>query len=193
MKALDIRSVRTVFDDHFRIDEAEVRYELPDGRMSEPARRMSFERGDSAAAVIVNITSRSVVLVRQFRYPTVAKGPGWLLEVVAGIVELGESPADCIRREMVEEYGYAAEELRPVHTFYTSPGGSSERVHLFYAQVSARSRVGAGGGLRAEQEDIEVVEVPLDRMASLIADIEDAKTLIALHWLIREGWPDDRG
>ncbi|MGH3854357.1 MAG: NUDIX domain-containing protein [Pseudonocardiaceae bacterium] len=195
MRKVEIKAVRTLFDGYFRIDEAELRYELPGGRMSDLSRRLSFERGDSAAAVVVNESSTMAVLARQFRFPTVAKGPGWMLELVAGTVEVGESPEQCIRREIVEELGYETLTLRRLCTFYTSPGGSSERIHLFRAVIGAATRIGDGGGNSAEQEDIELVEIPLIEVPELLAsgDIVDAKTIIGLSWLVREcmkeeGW-----
>src|SRR5262249_18454190 len=158
--------------------------ELPDGRMSEYARRLSFERGDSAAAVVVNESSDTAVLARQFRFPTVANGPGWVLELVAGTMKDGESSEQGIRPEIAEEFGYGPRTLRPLRIFYTSPGGSSERIHLFHAVISAATRAGDGGGNPAEQEDIEAVEIPLDQVPSLLASgtVVDAKTIIGLHW-----------
>ena len=188
MKKVEIKAVRTLFDGYFRIEEAELRYELPGGGMSDISRRLSFERGDSAAAVVVNESSAMAVLARQFRFPTVAKGPGWMLELVAGTVEVGESPEQCIRREIVEEYGYEALTLRRLCTFYTSPGGSSERIHLFQAVIDAATRTGDTRGNSAEQEDIELVEIPLNEVPKLLAsgDIVDAKTIIGLSWLVQE-------
>ncbi|MEO7195195.1 MAG: NUDIX domain-containing protein [Pseudonocardiaceae bacterium] len=195
MRKVEIKGVRTLFDGYFRIDEAELRYELPGGQMSDLSRRLSFERGDSAAAVVVNESSAMAVLARQFRFPTVAKGPGWVLELVAGTVEVNESPEQCIHREIVEEFGYETLTLRPLCTFYTSPGGSSERIHLFQAVISAATRTGDGGGNSAEQEDIELVEIPLNEVPELLAsgDVVDAKTIIGLNWLVQEygkeeGW-----
>ncbi|MGH3427665.1 MAG: NUDIX domain-containing protein [Pseudonocardiaceae bacterium] len=188
MRKVEIKAVRTLFDDYFRIDEAELRYELPGGRMSDPSRRLSFERGDSTAAVVVNESSAIVLLTRQFRFPTFAKGPGWMLELVAGTVEVDESPEQCIRREIVEELGYETLTLRRLCTFYTSPGGSSERIHLFQAVISAATRIGSGGGNSAEQEDIELVEIPLNEVPALLAsgDVVDAKTIIGLSRLVQE-------
>lgn len=185
MGRLNIRSIHTIFRDYFRIDEAWVSYELPDGEMSGVVRRLSFERGDSCAAVVVDEIAGKAIMVRQFRFPTVAQGPGWILELVAGTLEDGESPESCIRREIEEELGFEAISLSHLRTFYTSPGGSSERVHLFHAVVSAGSRVGPGCGVSEEQEDIEVVEIALTDVPMLLAgsDVLDAKTIIGLSWL----------
>jgi nudix-type nucleoside diphosphatase (YffH/AdpP family) len=187
MRKVEIKAVRTLFDGYFRIEEAELRYELPGGRMSDLSRRLSFERGDSAAAVVVNGSSTMTVLARQFRFPTLAKGPGWVLELVAGTVEVNESPEQCIRREIAEEYGYQTLTLRRLCTFYTSPGDLSERIHLFQAVIGAAARTGDAGGNSAEQEDIELVEIPLNEVPELLAsgDVVDAKTIIGLSWLVQ--------
>lgn len=188
MRKVEVKAVRTLFDDFFRIDQAELRYELADGRMSDFSRRLSFERGDSAAAVVVNESSAMAVLARQFRFPTLAKGPGWMLELVAGTVEAHESPEQCIHREIIEEYGYETLTIRWLCTFYTTPGGSSERIHLFQAVVAATTRTGDAGGNSSEQEDIELVEVPFSEVPELLAggEVVDAKTLIGLNWLVQE-------
>jgi ADP-ribose pyrophosphatase len=188
MRMVDVRSVRTRFDGYFKVYEAELTYQLPNGQMSEPVRRLSLERGDSAAAVVVDEGAGTALLARQFRYPAVARGgPGWLLELVAGAVDGDETPQACVRREIEEELGYETLSLHPISTFYTSPGGSSERVHLFHATVSSESRVGPGGGNPAEQEDIELVEIPLAQVPELLesGQVVDAKTLIGLGWLVQ--------
>lgn len=186
---MDLQSVRTVFDDHFRIVEARLTYQRTDGTSSEPRRWLSFERGDSAAAVVFDPSRECALLTRQFRFPTLGKGPGWILELVAGSIEEGESPEDCIRREILEEVGYEVTDIGRIATFYVSPGGSSERIHLFSAQVDSGVRAGAGGGLASEQEDVELVVVPFADLPGLLAngEVVDAKTIIGLSWLVRDG------
>jgi ADP-ribose pyrophosphatase len=170
-----------VFDDFLKVDEAEVRV---GGTVQ---RRLSLERGDSAAAVIRRREDGAILLTRQFRYPTLEHGPGYLLELPAGVIEDGEDPQVAMRRELVEELGYEADQLVPISSFYVSPGGSSERVHLYYAEVSAADRVGDGGGVPAEGEMIEIVVVSVDELLSMVRDgtIADAKTIIGALWLER--------
>lgn len=184
MSEVEIRSEQVLFDGHFQLVAADVSYRRPDATMSPFSRKLVFERGESAAAVVVDEERGVLLLARQFRYPTVAAGPGWPLELVAGVIANGESPPQCLRRELQEEFGFDAVTVRPISTFYPSPGACSERIHLFYATVRADTRVGGGGGLAAEGEEVELVEVPLDEVRSLLTQVVDAKTLIGLSWLL---------
>ncbi len=178
----DVRVIRRVrvFDDFLKIDEALVEV---GGR---ELRVLALERGDSAAAIVSRRDDGMILLVRQFRYPTLAAGPGFLVETAAGVVEEGEDPAESIRREIAEELGYETSTIEPIASFYVSPGGSTERIHLFHVEVSERGRVGAGGGLASEGEEIEIVEFTRDQLRDAVAEgeINDAKTLIAAMWLL---------
>jgi nudix-type nucleoside diphosphatase (YffH/AdpP family) len=190
-KKVDIVDKRLVFDDFFKIEEIHLRFRRFDGQMSDPVRRLIFERGDAVAALIVNVDTQKALMTRQFRYPTLEKGPGWLHEVVAGMIDAHEQPEKAIKREIHEEIGYQVNELTPIANFYVSPGGSSERIYLYYAEVRNVDRVSAGGGLASEHEDIELVEVSFDRLWEALerGEIRDAKTLIAVQWL-RQRWSE---
>ncbi len=186
MRNVEIQSKRTVFDDKFKIDEATLRFQKFNGQMSDSVRRLVFERGDSAAALLFNKDTQKVMLIEQFRYPAYEKGPGWIQEVVAGVIDPNEQPEETIRREIREEIGYEIREsLTHIATFYVSPGGTSERNMLYYAEVSSADRVSAGGGKVSEHEDIELVEMTLPELWQALdnGDIVDAKTLIAVQWL----------
>ncbi len=184
---------RRLLDDFFKVDEAEVRFERNDGSMTPPLRRLVFERGDSAAAVVVHRDSGDLLFTEQFRFPTLANGDGWLLEVMAGMIEPGESPEAALRREVAEELGFAVERLQPVATFYVSPGGSSERIWLYCAEVSEAGRVSAGGGADGEHEEIRVVRMTAaEARARLHAGgFADAKTIVGLQWLFAQPRADE--
>jgi ADP-ribose pyrophosphatase len=184
---VDIISSRRVFDGFLKVDETTLRYERFDGTMSGPLTRLSVERGDSVAALLVNVDSGRAILVSQFKFPTYVKGPGWLTETAAGVIEPGESPREALVREILEETGYRVTEAERIGTFYVTPGGSSERIILWHAEVRDADRVAPGGGAAAEHEDIRLVEIPLDEIDAVIdaGDIADAKTLVALLWLQR--------
>lgn len=186
MKRVTIHSKRRVFDGFFKIDEAELSYERFDGRMSATVRRLCFERGDSVAALVFHRDRRCALFTEQFKYPTYAKGPGWIVETVAGMIDAGETPEAALRRELREELGYEAEALEPIADFYLSPGGSSERILLYYAEVSEAGRSGAGGGVESEGEDIATVALTLDELAGLLRSggLHDAKTIIGVQWLL---------
>jgi nudix-type nucleoside diphosphatase (YffH/AdpP family) len=186
MPRVEIQEQQIAFQkQRFQIQEAKLRFEKFNGQMSETLTRLVFERGDAAAALIYNRDSQKVLFIKQFRYPTYEKGPGWLQEVVAGVIEKDETPEQCIRREVQEEIGYQVHDLTPIATFYVSPGGTSERILLFYTEVVNADRVGQGGGLVVEHEDIELVEVALPELWQALQQgtIIDAKTLIAVQWL----------
>lgn len=187
MKRVILHAKRRVFDGFFKLDEAEVSYERFNGLMSGRVRRLCLERGDSVAAIIYNRDSQKALLVNQFKYPTYEKGPGWIIETVAGIIDNGETPESALRREVLEETGYAVEILEHIGTFYVSPGGSSERILLYFAEVSDKVNVGPGGGVESEGEDIETVELSLDELDHLLEthSVQDAKTIVAIQWLLR--------
>lgn len=184
MKKVEIKEKNRIFNDFFKIDEVFLSHEQFDGRMSPVMRRLNFERGDSAAAFIWNTGNRTAVLIQQFRYPTYEKGPGWITEIVAGVLEKDENPEDAIRREILEETGYETDKIEYINTFYVSPGGTSERIILYYAEVAAGDKVFEGGGVASEHEDIRVMEYTWPQLQALLdnGEIVDAKTIIAVLW-----------
>ncbi|MCA9422373.1 MAG: NUDIX domain-containing protein, partial [Nitrospira sp.] len=121
-----------ILDDFFKVKEVHLRYERFDGQMSPLVRRLTFERGDSVAVLLFNPKRQHLLLVNQFKYPTYEKGPGWITETVAGMIEKNESPESAACREVEEETGYKVLKLEHISTFYVSPGGSSERIILYY-------------------------------------------------------------
>lgn len=185
MKKVEVKSEKTIFEDFFNVEELIFSYERFNGQMSEQVRRLNFERGDSVAVILMNRDSQQVILTNQFRISTHKKGPGWITEAIAGTLESNEDPDEAIRREILEETGYEANDVTHIGTFYLSPGSSSERIILYYSEVSSTDRVDKGGGLAEEGEDIAVVELALSEIWSVVADgqIADAKTVIGLMWL----------
>jgi len=186
MERVEIQSKRIVFDDKYKVEEAVFRFMRFDGQMSKSERRLVFERGNSAAAILWNRDTQKILLSNQFRYATYEQGPGWLSEVVAGVIDGEEAAEETIRREIEEEIGYkVAGDLIHIATFYVSPGASSELVALYYAEVSNADHDGKGGGLASENEDIKLEEwSPVTLWQALEnGAIRDAKTLVAVLWL----------
>ena len=184
-----------LLDDYFKVEAVQVSYEKFDGTMGAPVRRLDLVRGDAVAAVLFNKARQCVILVNQFRYATLSLGGGWMTEVVAGVVDEGELPEDAIRREILEEAGYEIEKLERISCFYPTPGITSERIILFYAETRGDGPVAKGGGLAEEGEDIKVIELPLDEAFRQLdsGEIADAKTIIGLMWLKARVVPRNSG
>jgi nudix-type nucleoside diphosphatase (YffH/AdpP family) len=176
---------RVMLDGYFHVEEVKVSFQLLSGAMSPPVKRLNLKRDLAAAVLLDNKARGCVVLVKQFRYAAFEHGPGWLTEVVAGLIDPGETAEQAIRREAVEEAGYQVGALEMITTFYTTPGICSERIALFYGETQGAEPASKGGGLAAEGEDIEVLELPYNEAFAMVdrGEIIDGKTLIALLWL----------
>jgi nudix-type nucleoside diphosphatase (YffH/AdpP family) len=181
-----------VFDDFFKIDEFFVSHQKVDGTMSVDQRRLVFERGDAVAVLLLNLDTKCVVLVRQFRIPTLvgrkrdveSNTDGWITEVVSGMINQNETPEAAIVRETMEETGYEISNPKFITRFFSSPGGMSERIFLYFSEVREADGRGKGGGI--ENEDIEIVEMPLDELFDQLRKglIEDPKLIVGAYWLL---------
>ncbi|MGA7787380.1 MAG: NUDIX domain-containing protein [Xanthobacteraceae bacterium] len=198
-RRVEIKSQKRLLDDFFKIDEYIVSHEQYDGEMSADQRRLNFERGDAVAVLLLNVDTRSVVLVRQFKLPTLvgrrrddpAIQDGWVTETMAGMIGADETAEDAAIRETYEETGYEIESPEFICKFLSSPGGTSERIFLYFAGVSNSRRSGwkgtsdddATGGLG--DEDIKVFEVSVNDLFDQLTkgEIDDPKLAIAAYWL----------
>jgi nudix-type nucleoside diphosphatase (YffH/AdpP family) len=186
-----IKKKSRLFDDFFKIDELIVSHEQIDGTMSADQRRLVFERGDAVAALLLNRDRNAVVLVEQFKVPTIlgrqrdhpATVDGWILETIAGMIDDKETPEAAVIRETMEETGYQIGNPKLISQFFSSPGGTSERIFLYFAEVRDCDLVAKGGGI--DDEDVKVVHMSLDGLFDRLANgaLEDPKLLIAAYWL----------
>nr|VFJ52257.1 MAG: ADP-ribose pyrophosphatase [Candidatus Kentron sp. FM]VFJ55740.1 MAG: ADP-ribose pyrophosphatase [Candidatus Kentron sp. FM]VFK10799.1 MAG: ADP-ribose pyrophosphatase [Candidatus Kentron sp. FM] len=181
----EILEERTCYQGFFRLARYRLRHALFAGGKSEILTRERLERGHAAAVVLHDPDLDSLVMVEQFRIGAVGvlENP-WLLELVAGIMEEGESPEQVIRREAVEEAGCEVLALSPIARFLLSPGGCSEEIHLFHGRVNAGNAGGIHGCVH-EGEDIRVRVVTVDEALGLLeaGEIANATTVIGLQWL----------
>ncbi len=174
------------YKNFFKILRARLQYEKFDGSMSSDVERLVFERGNSVGVLLYDAEEDSVLLIKQFRYPaSLHAGPGWLIEIVAGVQDKGRDMLTVAHSELVEEIGYQVEKLQFLCHFYLSPGGSSEQMHLYLGYLQQAARVSEGGGLASEHEDIQLMRVTLPTALEMIqrGEIRDAKTILALQQL----------
>jgi GDP-mannose pyrophosphatase NudK len=153
--------------------------------------REIYDHGSAAAILLFCPEKQTVILVRQFRLPVYLDGrDGWLLEVCAGLLD-GDTPEVCVRREAEEEAGIRVKAVRHVVDADMSPGSLTEKVSCFVGSYDAEARISAGGGLVAEGEDIEVIELDFAKALALIGEgqITDAKTVLLLQHLALNPWP----
>ena len=186
-RKVDIKSRRQAYKGRYRIEEVVFDFDRATGKgRITDAKREIFERGDSAAALIHDVERDVIVLTEQFRVATYDKGPGYIIEAMAGSVDEGEKPEDCIRREMMEEVGYRAGEITLVSKAYQSPGASSERIFLYYAPVKTSDLIDPdASGLAAEKEDIKRAEFSREDFFKRLdkGKFDDGKIVALGFWL----------
>jgi nudix-type nucleoside diphosphatase (YffH/AdpP family) len=147
--------------------------------------REVYDRGNGAAILLYNRAAKTVILTRQFRMPTFVNGnpTGMLIECCAGLLDR-DNAEEAIRRETEEETGYKIRSVEKVLEAYMSPGSVTEILYLFVAEYSKEMKVGDGGGLEGESEDIEVLEMPYSRAWEMVktGEIRDGKTILLLQY-----------
>ncbi|MFN3949408.1 NUDIX domain-containing protein [Microbacterium sp.] len=170
------------------------RYRGDDGTWTTQTRE-TYDRGNGATILLYDPVRRTVLLTRQFRYPVYVNDhpDGMLIETAAGLLD-DDDPVTAIRREAEEETGVRVDEVQHVFDAYMSPGSVTERLHFFSAAYDGSAGVGERGGLAEEDEEIEILEYPVDEAVAMIRDgsIQDAKTIMLLQWAVLDG-PFARG
>ncbi|AHL77042.1 ADP-ribose pyrophosphatase [Stutzerimonas stutzeri] len=184
------------FSGFYRLDRLQLRHRLFSGGMGRQLERELFVRHDAVCVLPYDPRRDEVVLIEQFRVGAIGKVANpWLIELVAGLIDKDEQPEEVARREAVEEAGLEVAELWPVTTYFPSPGGSTERVHLYVGHCDS-SNAGGVFGLDEEGEDIRVHVWSVQRALQAVRDggIDNAASIIALQWLalnrdeIRGAW-----
>jgi nudix-type nucleoside diphosphatase (YffH/AdpP family) len=178
-----IKDVRVLSDNHYVLKTTTFEWRRANGEW-QTQHRETYDRGNGATLLPYNLAQRTVVLVRQFRYPAYVNGyDDLLIEAAAGLLD-DESPEVRIRAEAEEETGYRLGEIRKVFEAFMSPGSITEKLHFFIAEYQPGMRVGSGGGIASEGEDIEVLELPIDEALAMVSDgrIADAKTIMLLQY-----------
>ncbi len=169
----------------FSLERYRFRHRLFNGAMSEEVQRDIFERGHAVVLLPYDPIRDDVVLIEQIRIAAwdTSASP-WLMELVAGMIEPGETHEDVARREAQEEAGLEVKRMRPIISYLASPGGTSERLFIHVGEVDARSAHGIHG-LAEEHEDIRVHVVSREQAYRWVEEgkIDNAASVIALQWL----------
>jgi len=208
MKADDVEvlDLQSPYQGFFGIDRYRLKHRRFAGGWCGPLVREVFERGHAVACVLYDPGPDVLVLVEQFRIGALAAARSpfvaddaspWLLEIMAGIIEEGETPEAVARREAVEETGCTISDLVPIIRYLVSPGAASETVSLFCGRVDS-SEAHAVGGVDGEDEDIRVLKVPADEAFRWLDEgrFVNAMTLLGLYWFrqkhqeLRSAWRD---
>ena len=173
----------TLSDAWYVLRRGRFEYQGTNGEWSTHERE-AYDRGNGATILLVDPDRRTVLLTRQFRLPAYLNGhaDGMLVEAPAGLLD-GDDPETAIRREAEEETGFVVESVTRLGELFMSPGSVTERVAFFTGTYSHADRASSGGGVAAEGEDIEVIEVALDEAIEMIerGEIIDAKTVLLLR------------
>ena len=182
-KQITIINTVVLSDNRYILRKVNYEYTEKDGRRAMQSREV-YDRGNGAVILLYNKQARTVILTRQFRMPTYLNGnaTGMLIEACAGLLDK-DNPEVAIRRETEEETGYKIGAIEKVFESYMSPGSVTEILYFFTAEYELSMKVGDGGGLEEEQEEIEVLELSIDRALEMVktGEIRDGKTIMILQ------------
>jgi len=181
-----VRVVETVVlsDDWYVLRKVIFDFRRGDGTWQRQSRE-TYDRGNGATILLHNPGTGTVLLTRQFRMPAFVNGHhGMLIEAPGGLLD-NATPEERIRAEVEEETGYRVGHLEKIFEAFMSPGSVTEKPYFYLGEYDGSMRVGDGGGVIEEGEEIEVMEVPLDEAMRMIGrgGIADGKTIMLLQHL----------
>ncbi|MCD0471680.1 NUDIX domain-containing protein [Flavobacterium sp. JAS] len=180
---IKVTETKLLSDNWYILNKVTFDYQKKDGKVESHIREV-YDRGNGAAILLYNSSKKTVILTRQFRLPTYLNGnkTGMMIEVCAGLLDQ-DNPEEAIIRETEEETGYRLSKVQKVIETYMSPGSVTEILYLFVGAYDETMKVNDGGGLDAEQENIEVLEYTFDEAYTMIesGEITDAKTIMLLQ------------
>jgi ADP-ribose pyrophosphatase len=186
-KEFEIIKKDVMYDGFYQMEKYTVKHTLYKGSWSGEFTRELFRRTNCVAVLLYDPIADKVVLIEQFRIGagiTVNNERAWLIEIVGGSIDEGETPEQVAYRETKEESGCDILELKLINCFYTTPGGSSELISLYYGKVDS-TQVGGVYGLDHEDEDILVFSLPFEEAYRMLEEgiIESGIAIVAIQWL----------
>lgn len=180
---IEITETKLLSDNWYVLNKVTFNYKKENEKVESHIREV-YDRGNGAGILLYNSTKKTVILTRQFRLPTYLNGnkTGMMIEVCAGLLDK-DNAEQAIIRETEEETGYRISKVQKVIETYMSPGSVTEILYLFVGEYDESMKVSSGGGLDAEQENIEVLEYTFDEAYAMIesGEITDAKTIMLLQ------------
>ncbi len=190
-KTFEIQSIKLAYSGFFELNILHFKHLRYQGGWSKTFSRELFQRGQAVVVLLYDSAEEQVILVEQCRVGAVFnaqtsqnQAQAWLLEPVAGMIDLGESAEEAGIREAQEETGAVIQDLEYICKFYPSPGACNEMLHLYAAEVSANA-IAEYAGLESENEDIKVIKLSFNQAKQMLlnAEFNVAATYIALQWL----------
>ncbi|WDF60948.1 NUDIX domain-containing protein [Flavobacterium sp. KACC 22758] len=180
---IEITDTQLLSDNWYVLNKVTFNYKKENEKIESHIREV-YDRGNGAGILLYNTAKKTVILTRQFRLPTYLNGnkTGMMIEVCAGLLDK-DNAEQAIIRETEEETGYRLKKVQKVIETYMSPGSVTEILYLFMGEYDESMKVSSGGGLDAEQENIEVLEYTFDEAYAMIesGEITDAKTILLLQ------------
>lgn len=187
--AIRIHNTEILSNNWYTLKKVNFEIQQKDGSWQAQSRE-AYDRGNGATILLYNKEQRTVILTKQFRMPTYINGnpTGMLIEACAGLLDK-DNAEDCIRRETEEETGFKVKDVKKVFEAYMSPGSVTEILHFFVAEYNKDQKIGEGGGLQEEQENIEVMEIDFEKALAMMesGEIRDGKTIILLQYVKLQG------
>ncbi|SAK85437.1 nucleoside diphosphate pyrophosphatase [Caballeronia glebae] len=170
-------------DDWYVLRKVTFDFQRRDGVWQRQSRE-TYDRGNGATILLRDRETGNVLLTRQFRMPAFVNGhDGMLIEAPGGLLD-DATPDECIRAEVEEETGYRVQRVEKIFEAFMSPGSVTEKLHFYIGDYDSSMRVSDGGGVEAEGEEIETIEVPLQTAMQMIerGEIMDGKTIMLLQY-----------
>lgn len=178
-----VHAVEVLADDWYLLKKTTFDFLRNDGSWQRQSRE-TYDRGNGATILLYNLERKTVILIRQFRYPAFVNGlDDLLVEAPAGLLDEA-SPEERIQLEVEEETGYRVSHIRKIFEAYMSPGSVTEKLYFFVAEYDANSKISDGGGMANEGEDIDVLELEIAEAMAMInsGEIADGKTIMLLQY-----------
>jgi len=189
-KRADIRIIESeiLSDNWYSLKKYIFEQQRRDGEWQRQSREV-YDRGNGATILLYNRDRKTVILTRQFRFPVFINGhESDLIEAAAGLLD-NMDPESRIKAEAEEETGYKVTSVQKIFEAYMSPGSVTEKLYFYVAEYQPQDRTGAGGGVKSEGEDIDVLEITLEDALRYVetGQIVDGKTIMLLYHVALKG------